>query len=415
MVKFKLYFDFISNQQEQNDLFDRLIFEKEHQTSGYYNLPYDHRAIEDSINYMKHNDDIIRSLKYIVIIGIGGSSLGLKAIDTMLYHLSNRNGISIKFLEHTDPLKIQKSLDKVELKNTLFIVISKSGMTIETTSLMKYCINRYNLLESSNKKRLLVITDLDSLLDKWAKSQDIYSIKIDGNIGGRFSVLSSVGITPLMLLGYNVDFILKGARNFQDSFLRRSEEHILQKALFIANSNSTMPMNILFSYSSSFRDFNYWYVQLWGESLGKINKDSKKMGLTPISLIGSIDQHSFLQLILEGKRDKTITFLGINKDKYNDIVIPNVELSGLDSTNFVNNIPFSRLLATQQLATMSVLQEEGIPTDSIQLDLLNEENVGSLIMYYELLTSSVGCIFNINTYNQPAVERGKRFLYKMLS
>ena len=414
MVQFDLGFDSLATKEQKEEIFTCLVDEKRRQESGYYNLPYETKALQDSLAYMQANSAVLKDLTHIVIIGIGGSSLGLKAIDTMLYHLPHRNDIVVKFLEHTDPLKRQKSLKKIRLHTTLFIVISKSGMTIETTSLMKYCIWRYNLLESCVKNRLLIITDNNSALCSWAKENDIYRIGIDSSIGGRFSVLSAVGILPLMLLGYKVDSILKGAKDLQDSFLARKEEHILKKAHFMATNHKLLPMNILFSYSSSFKDFNLWYVQLWGESLGKIDKDSKKIGLTPISLIGSIDQHSFLQLILEGKQDKTITFLGIKEECYNELVIPDIKLKGLESTNFVNNISFAKLLATQKLATMRVLQDEGLPIDCIQLDFLNEENVGCLIMYYELLTSAVGCIFGIQTYNQPAVEQGKKLLQDML-
>lgn len=419
MVKFHLGFKNLAintdeSKSERDEIFTKLLNEKKQQESGYYNLPYETKALQDSLAYMQHNSVVLKDLTHIVIIGIGGSSLGLKAIDTMLYHLPHRNNITVKFLEHTDPLKIQKSLKKIRLHTTLFIVISKSGMTIETTSLMKYCIWRYNLLESCVKNRLLVITDINSPLDTWAKQNGVYSVGIESNIGGRFSVLSAVGILPLMLLGYKVDSILKGAKTLQDSFLTRNEDHILEKAQFMAKNHNTLPMNILFSYSSSFRDFNLWYVQLWGESLGKIDKDSNKIGLTPISLIGSIDQHSFLQLILEGKQDKTITFLCIEEEGYNELVIPDIRLQGLEPTDFVNTISFAKLLATQKRATMRVLQDEGLPIDSIELDLLNEENVGCLIMYYELLTSAVGCIFGIQTYNQPAVERGKKLLHEML-
>ncbi len=414
MVNFNIYFDSNETINDRDSLFSKIVYEKEHQISGYYNLPYENRALQDSMLYIQHNQEIFKDLTHIVIIGIGGSSLGLKAIDTLLYHLPHRNDISLKFLEHTDPIKIQKSLKKIRLQTTLFIVISKSGMTIETTSLMKYCIWRYSLLESSAKKRLLIITDEHSPLQKWANDNDVYAISIQKHIGGRFSVLSAVGIVPLMLLGYKVNEILEGARILQDSFLRRNEEHILQKAIFMARNHKNLAMNILFSYSSSFHDFNLWYVQLWAESLGKIDCNGQKIGLTPISLIGSIDQHSFLQLILEGKADKTITFLGINQERYNELKIPNLSMKGLEATDFVNEIPFARLLATQQAATMRVLQEDKLPVDSIQLDSLNEKNIGALVMYYELLTSAVGCFFDINTYDQPAVERGKKILHEML-
>ncbi len=121
-----------------------------------------------------------------------------------------------------------------------------------------------------------------------------------------------------------------------------------------------------------------------------------------------------MQLILEGKQDKTITFLGIKEEGYNELVIPDIKLQGLEQTDFVNTISFAKLLATQKKATMRVLQDEGLPIDCIEIDLLNEENIGCLIMYYELLTSAVGCIFGIQTYNQPAVERGKKLLCEML-
>ncbi|STQ86407.1 glucose-6-phosphate isomerase [Helicobacter muridarum] len=411
MIKFDIHFPTQSSLKQKDDVFYMIKEEKQTKKSGYYNLPYQNKALQDSIDYIQTNKDILKDISHIVIIGIGGSSLGLKAIDTMLYHLPHRNHISLKFLEHTDPLKIQKSLKKIRIHKSLFIVISKSGMTIETTSLMKYCVWRYNLLESSLKNRLLIITDNDSPLSNWARQNQIYTINIDNNIGGRFSVLSATGIVPLKLLGYKVEEILEGARILQDSFFNRSEEHILEKAIFMAKNHNLLPMNILFSYSSSFCNFNLWYMQLWGESLGKLNKNDKNIGLTPISLIGSIDQHSFLQLILEGKKDKTITFLSINQEHYNELAIPNINIRGLETTNFVNGISFARLLAAQKLATMKVLQNDGVPLDSIQIDLLHEKNIGALVMYYELLTSAVGCIFEIDTYNQPAVERGKRILY----
>ncbi|RDU65375.1 glucose-6-phosphate isomerase [Helicobacter didelphidarum] len=400
--------------QEKDSVFHKILEEKESHKSGYYDLPYDTKALQDCSTYMQDNAEILKDLTHIIIIGIGGSSLGLKAIDTMLYHLPHRNDIALKFLEHTDPIKIQKSLKRIRIQTSLFIVISKSGMTIETTSLMKYCLWRYNLLEPNLKKRLLIITDKSSILESWANENHIKTITINKNIGGRFSVLSAVGVVPLKILGYKVEEILDGAKILQDSFLARKEEHILEKAIFMANNHNTLPINILFSYSSSFRDFNLWYVQLWGESLGKINEKGKKVGLTPISLIGSIDQHSFLQLIIEGKNDKTITFLGINHNNYHEIVIPDIKMKGLESTDFVNDIPFAKLLSAQEKATMRVLDEDNLPVDSIQIDSLNEHNIGALIMYYELLTSAVGCIFEINTYDQPAVERGKKILSQML-
>ena len=413
MIKFKTYFDTSSIRNEATDaLFNSIYKESKGSDIGYYALPYDIRAIKDTIDYMKINSHIIESIKSLVIIGIGGSALGLKAIDTMLSHLKCRKNIELKFLEHTDPIKIEKSIKDINVNKSLFIVISKSGTTIETISLMKFMLNKYKLLNKGNKDRLCIITDKDSKLYMYGKEEKINTFGINKNIGGRFSVLSTIGILPLKILGYKIEDILHGARNITDSFFQRKEEHILQKAIFYANNHIQFNMNILFSYSSVFENFNSWYVQLWGESLGKLNNFGKKISLTPIALIGSIDQHSFLQSIVEGGMNKTVTFMNINQKNYKNPKIPNIKIKFLDDCDFVNEASFAFLLQKQQLATMKVVQNEGIPTDHVEIHKLNESSVGSLIMYYELLTSCTGAALGINAYNQPGVELGKQILKK---
>ncbi len=392
-------------------LFKAVCNERDSGVSGFYNLPYETKAILDSKQYIKNNSRLINTIDNLIIIGIGGSSLGLKAIDSLLSHLAYRKGINLKFLEHTDPIKIGKSLKKVKLHNSLFIVISKSGTTIETSSLMKYVFRRYDLLKNANnKKHLCIITDNHSPLQLFANTQHINTLTINKNIGGRYSVLSTIGILPLMILGYNVEHLLLGAKIFSNRFFARKEEHLLEKAIFFSNNQDKFHINILFSYSSVFKDFNAWYVQLWGESLGKLNSFGKKTGLTPIALIGSIDQHSFLQLIVQGVMDKTVTFLSLREQSYTNPKIPKINLKFLDSCNFVNGKSFALLLQQQQLSTMEVIQKEGIPTDHIEIKKINEKSVGELIIYYELLTSCVGKVLDINAYDQPGVEFGKKIL-----
>ncbi|WP_051420620.1 glucose-6-phosphate isomerase [Helicobacter pametensis] len=392
-------------------VYEAIIKEKIAGRSGYYNLPFEEKAILDAQTYISTHQDLLQEIKYLIIIGVGGSSLGTKAIDTMLCHLACRKPIELKFLEHTDPIEICKTLQDVTCANSLFLIISKSGTTIETSSLMKYILKRFDLLD--HKEHLAVITDEHSPLHKWASKHQISCICIDKNVGGRFSVLSSVGILPLMILGYETNLILKGAKEFMMSFLHRQEDHLIKKAIFLAKSRDRYPNNVLFSYSSSFKDFNAWYVQLWAESLGKIDIYGKKVGLTPISLIGSIDQHSFLQLITQGSMDKTVTFLNINRKNYSEPKIPNLKVDFLESTDFVNGTSFAKLISYQQIATMQTIRDEGIPTDQIHIDYLCEESVGILIIYFELLTSCVGKILDINTYDQPGVEFGKKRLRDM--
>lgn len=411
MIKFRDYFNSDISKDALNALFRAIDKERAKCVSGYYNLPYEKTAIKDAQNFVESNKMLLDSIKNLIIIGIGGSSLGLKAIDSMLSHLPYRKGINLKFLEHTDPIKIEKTLKKIQLKNSFFIVISKSGSTIETLSLMKYVFHRYGLLKNArNKRHLAFITDFNSPLEAFGRLNKIATLCIDKNIGGRFSVLSTIGILPLCILGYKVDRILHGARKMSNSFFARKEEHILKKAIFFGNHRDKFHINILFSYSSVFKDFNAWYVQLWGESLGKLNSFHSKTALTPIALIGSIDQHSFLQLIVQGVMDKTVTFLSLNQMSYENPKIPKMSLKFLESCDFANGASFASLLQKQQLSTMETIQKEGVPTDSIEIKKLCEESVGSLIMYYELLTSCAGKVLDINTYNQPGVELGKKIL-----
>lgn len=289
-------------------------------------------------------------------------------------------------------------------------MISKSGLTIETTSLFKYILARFSLLKKERKKHLLTITDENSPLFKWSKSEEIESVTIKPNIGGRFSVLSAVGLLPLAILGYDIAAILKGASIVSHRFFEERKDNVLKKALFLARNESNYPINVLFSYSSVFRHFNAWYVQLWGESLGKLDMYEQRRGLTPIALIGSIDQHSFLQLIMQGPANKTVTFLSVKNLSQKPLYIPNIRLQGLESTDFVNQTSFNQLLKLQCISTKESIISQNVPVDSILIDSLNEQSVGALVLYYELLTSCVGILLQIDTYNQPGVEFGKKIL-----
>ncbi|WDL69577.1 glucose-6-phosphate isomerase [Helicobacter winghamensis] len=388
--------------------FQKVLVERNSQLSGYYDLPF--KDNQEIFDYLEYNTKFLESITNIIIVGIGGSSLGTKAIDTLLSHQNNRKKIKLRFLEHTDPIMIQKDLRRVKYEDTLFIVISKSGLTVETTSLFKYILARFSLLKSDRKNHLLAITDSNSPLQKWCQKERIQNITISPNIGGRFSVLSAVGLLPLAILGYDIKKILQGAKQINDDFFINRKDNILKKALFLAKNETTYPINVLFSYSSVFRHFNAWYVQLWGESLGKLDTYQQKRGLTPIALIGSIDQHSFLQLIMQGPANKTITFLSVENLSQKPLYIPDISLEGLEETDFVNQTSFNQLLKLQCISTKESVISQNVPVDSIVLDSLNEQSVGALVFYYELLTSCVGILLQIDTYNQPGVEFGKKIL-----
>jgi len=171
-------------------------------------------------------------------------------------------------------------------------------------------------------------------------------------------------------------------------------------------------INIIFSYSSVFKDFNSWFVQLWAESLGKKNINNTRQGLTPIGLIGPDDQHSFLQLIIDGVRDKTVTIFKIENLK-DETLIPFDSKFSVFSSDYMNGKSFNELINFQADSTYeAILNQRDIPCDKITISSIDEENIGKLMYRFLLLTSAIGSFLQVNTYNQPGVEKGKEILKK---
>jgi glucose-6-phosphate isomerase len=242
------------------------------------------------------------------------------------------------------------------------------------------------------------------------------SFDIPKNVGGRFSVFSAVGLVPLAIVGIDIDQLLSGAKEMHDSFFNKTQtyERVLKKARFFVEYKNSFNINVVFSYSSRLDGFNKWYIQLWGESLGKIDINSTRQGLTPIGIIGPIDQHSFLQLIVEGRRDKTVTVIKV-EDFHSNLVIPSVRLEGLEELDYIDGIEFSSLINEQADATIeSINNLNDIPCDVISIDSVNERSIAALMYEYELLTSVCAKFMYINAYDQPGVEAGKIILKQKL-
>ncbi len=413
MLKFKSYYDLkidSDGKEAIKDAYEYLLNEKEKQIVGYYDLPNSSqkllKQIDDFTNSIK---EIYKSVENIVIIGIGGSSLGIKAIDSMLKH-KYKNVKNMLFLENPDPTSLDKTLSLIKKENSIFIVISKSGTSIETISIFKILLRYFKFdFSTIDSKRVVAISDKDSPLYKFAKENQIKTFIVPKNVGGRFSVLSAVGVVPLALAKYNMIDILKGAKEFLDNFFAKKEEHLIKKAYFYAKKHKQYPINVLFPYSDSLEDFTKWFIQLWAESLGKIDEKGNSVGLTPITHVGSVNQHSFLQLVMQGPKDKTVTFIKI-EDFENALKIPNISLKHIEKTDFVNGYTLNELINAECDATKESLIAQDIPVDMITLDKLDENNIGQLIIYFEILTSFTATLLKINPYNQPGVEFGKRIL-----
>jgi glucose-6-phosphate isomerase len=295
------------------------------------------------------------------------------------------------------------------------VIISKSGNTIETISLFKY-LDSLVTIDSSN---CTIISEAKSALTQFANDNNIKAFDLAENIGGRFSVFSVVGLVPLAMVGVDIDNLLNGCKRVADSFFGQADYYkpIIRKARFLVENKSRFNINVVFSYSSLLESFNKWYVQLWAESLGKVNINNTRQALTPIGLVGPVDQHSFLQMIMDGVRDKTVTFIKID-DLKDSSIIPKINSNKFDNLGlqYAEGFSFNEVLNMQADATIQSIQEQDdIPCDVVSIRTVDEYNIAKIMFSYQLLVSCIGQFLQINTYDQPGVEYGKLNLVESFS
>ncbi len=399
------------NSEVKPELLDSI--KQEQQIYPHYLLP------EQDISYLeKYVAQVIANqsqINHIVVVGVGGSSLGAQAVYEFLKPVqifSKR----LHFLQSTNPVDIESILAPIELAKAHFIIASKSGITIEVIAIYKYLLG---LVKSANIRTnaFSFISEQDSKLNTYARDIGANYLFIDKAISGRFSVFSAIGLAPLMLLGINIKHLLAGAKQLKNNFFNQGDvqNSLLQKACFYAKNSSHININTIFSYSQSLHYFNLWFMQLWSESLGKQQKHKAvNVGLTPIGLIGPKDQHSFLQLLAQGKHDKTVTFIKLQNFKSKQSVA-DISLKYLEDFDILNNVSFAKLTNAQADATIAALKSyDDIPIDVINLEYQDAQSIGQLMYYYQLLTSMVGILLDINTYNQPGVELSKKILMNKL-
>lgn len=406
MVKMKMVVNNLKFNKVDRDLIDeyakRINLEFKEGKIGYFHLPKTGGEILGEVK------EFIKGKEFdnIIVVGMGGSSLGTKAVCKLLGGAKK----SIKFLDNLDFYSFSNAINSINFDKTLFFIVSKSGTTIETITIFKEIITKFKVKDFS--KNFVFITDPGSNLEKLGLENEVKIFHIPANVGGRFSVLSPSTTVILEILGYDVEAFLDGAKKCANEFFVEKNDTILQKAYHYA-THKKAKINVLFSYSDKFKSFNNWYVQLWAESLGK-KKGYKRFGLTPVALIGSRDQHSFLQLIMDGIKDKTVTFIKV-LDEFEGENRVNLSLEYLESCDFVNGYSMSEILNLQCDSTMQAVINEGISVDLIELNRLDEWHAGYLLYYYMLLTSAVGIMLDISTYDQPGVEIGKRILKTLIN
>ena len=359
-------------------------------------------------NLLNYNIDFVKKFmngkKHFVVFGTGGSNLGARA----LININNKRK-NISFFDNIDPIFFEKSFNNIDFNSTGFIVISKSGTTPETLSQFGSIIE----VASNNDKlktlfsNTLVITEFsNSPLLNIAKKNKCLLLEHDKNIGGRYSVFTNVGLVPAIIAGLDVEEIYKGAfETFKD---HQNSDFLKIGQIFKYQSKLNLNNNVIMTYSDSLYYFGKWYLQLWAESIGKNNK-----GITAIHSIGTTDQHSQLQLYLQGPRDKFFTF--VTTDHKNKGLTINNDIFKDQNFKYFKDKKMGDLMQAEQMATLETFNINNFKFREINLNLINEKNIGSLMTGCIIETIASCVYFEVDPFNQPAVEQGKKLTKKYLS
>ncbi len=382
--------------------FDQLLARKD---LGFLNLPANkdlQNASQDRAN------QILKYSKTLVVFGIGGSSLGGRVIQEIF---GESNGRNVMFFENVDSRSFWKRFETLDYKKTHFVIVSKSGSTIETLAQAQLAIQVLNENELSFSKHFTVITELkESDLFNWANQNSVPVLEIPMNVGGRFSVLSPVGVLPMAFLGKSADDFLAGA----EWALKEGESVSQLAAFFLSEFEMNKWITCIWSYSNSLKSFGLWIQQLWSESLAKRVCRSGAQAprvSTPIPLVGTNDQHSILQQIVEGEKDKTVLFLRILESE-----IPGRTVSGsqFKSLDVIEGKGIGALMKAELQATQDVLHKNEVSNATLVLERIDAKSLGALFMYFQLLVGTLGEVLDINAFDQPGVELGKKLARSIL-
>lgn len=417
-VGIELNADFRGHQEKTYNILTSLYNSKADlpKMTGWLNLANDTKMFDDIQSFV---DKTISEDKYehLLVFGIGGSSLGAQALlDGLNTPLWNRvskgkrkNFLTVDFIDNLDPQIIRTILSRLKLDQTLFLVASKAGGTVET--IVPMLIAKDWVGENFYKQCVFVTTQGKGLLFDIAQKNDIPVFPIPENVGGRFSVFSPVGLLPAALCGLDLNEIKKGISD-ADSLCQMKDlktNHAAMIALAAYFSyKSGKNIFVLMPYSTCLRKFVDWFVQLWAESVGKNLK-----GSTPIPAIGATDQHSQIQLFNQGPNDKLTCFVKINKHK-RDLTVPDFSNETQDFRIYAGH-KVGDILNIELNATRRAMTENQRPNFTISLPELDEYYLAHLMYILEVSTAIMGNLLEVNPFDQPGVELGKKYIKEALA
>jgi glucose-6-phosphate isomerase len=357
-----------------------------------------------TIESLKPYADQFKAFKDVIILGTGGSSLGGQALTALAPSASP----SLHFVDNIDSFTFQEVLQNLSPVTTGVISISKSGNTAETLMQTLTLLQNWPLFNPSSQA-LIVTENKDSAMRELAKAYSIPCLDHPDDVGGRFAVFTVVGLLPGMIVGLDVDAFCDGAheafQNAEDGTAQTCAP-LVGSLMQIAFQKQGVSQSVLIAYCDRLEKTCEWFAQLWGESLGKKDIDGNPCGTTPVKALGAVDQHSQLQLYLDGPRDKFFTFLTIEDQTTLPAVAPSFELKHPATVPLLGRTMGALMLAEQQ-ATMDTMRKHNCPLRQTQMQRLNEENLGSLMMHFMLETLLTAKFLDINPFDQPAVEEGK--------
>ena len=387
---------------------------KDTEPLGFYKLP--DYPVDHIINYIEKIKDKFDNM---VVLGIGGSALGNKAVYSAIKTQKQLKKLYV--YDNVDPYYLDEILSSIKHERTIFNVITKSGTTAETMASFMYIIACLKeKFPSDYRERLIITTDKEKgFLRKIIQDEGFQDFIVPDDVGGRFSVLTDVGLVSSAFVGIDIKALLKGASEMRQH-ASRIDDFYKNPAMMIAfyhmhYLSQGKNISVMMPYCNALYDLADWYRQLWAESIGKrYDLDGKEVfvGQTPVQALGATDQHSQVQLYAEGPKDKVFTLLMV-EDFDKDFIIPEI-YTDRPEVNYLCKKSFSELLNAECLATEYALTEAKRPNMMIKLSDINEENIGAFIYLYEAATVYAGYMLNINPLDQPGVEAGKIATYALM-
>ncbi|MBC7753413.1 MAG: glucose-6-phosphate isomerase [Moraxellaceae bacterium] len=376
---------------------------KKNKSIGYLTLPFKDAAWAESKTL---GQSIRKNYDHLVVVGIGGSSMGSRCLAEFA------NSPDISFLDNIDSLETESVISKVlKLGKVAYLFVSKSGTTIEILWTLDLIFQKHEDLKKSFWEHTFFITELTgNTLHGLAQKHMRPCLEIPLDVGGRFSVLTPVGLLVASFLEIDLDLIQQGAQN-----ALLDEKHIVHLSeQFLASMDRQENITVFWFYSSRLRWFGFWLQQLWAESLGKTTDRAQGKAYpfsTPLSCIGASDQHSVLQQIMDGPKDKFVSIFRFKDIEGSEIIRHPM----FPQTQNMKGLQFGSLIKAETLATQKSLDTQGVSTALIEFDELSPKTLGYLFMLFQLIVSTMAEFKNINAYDQPAVEHGKKLIRDYLN